>query len=226
MLYWSDSHTHSYLIPNLIGNTIRFLLCVIFLSDILSGLEGSLLVLVYNSVYEWMHIKFYLKFSAQYNEISISFFSVFYCGFCCLVTQSCLTLCKSMDCSTPGFPVLHHLPEFVQFMFIESVMTSNHLILCHSLSSCLWSFPGSGCFPTCQFFPSGGQSIGASASALVLPVNIQGWFPSGLTGLFSLQSKGLSRVFSNSTVRRHQFFSTHPFLLSNSHIHIWLLEKP
>ena len=145
--------------------------------------------------------------------------------FCCLVTQSCLTLCKSMDCSTPGFPVLHHLPEFAQFMFIESVMTSNHLILCHSLSSCLWSFPGSGCFPTCQFFPSGGQSIGASASALVLPVNIQDWFPLGLTGLIYLLSKGLSRIFSSTTAWKHQFFSIQPCLWSNSHILTWLLEK-
>ena len=73
-------------------------------------------------------------------------------------------------------------------------------------SSCLQSFPASGSFPMSQFFTLGGQSIGASASALVLPMNIQVWFPLGLTGWISLQSKGLSRVFSNTTVQKHQFF--------------------
>ena len=76
-----------------------------------------------------------------------------------------------------------------------------------------------------QFFASGGQSIGASASALVLPMNSQDWFPLGLTGWISLQSKGLLRVFSNTTVQKHQFFSTQLSLWSNSHIHTWSLEK-
>ena len=86
------------------------------------------------------------------------------------------------------------------------------------------SFPASGSFPKSQFFTSGGQSIGASASASVLPMNIQGWFPLGWTGWISLQSKGLSRVFSNTTVQKHQFFGAHLSLYS--HIHTWLLEKP
>ena len=72
---------------------------------------------------------------------------------------------------------------------------------------CLQSFPASGCFPLSQFFASGGQSVGASASASILPMNIQDWFPLELTGLISLQSKGLSRVFSNTTVQKHHFFS-------------------
>ena len=93
-------------------------------------------------------------------------------------------------------------------------------------SSRLQSFPASGSFPISQFFASGGQSIWVSASASVLPMNIQDWFPLGLTGLISLQSKGLSRVFSNTTVQKHQFFGTQPSLWSNSHIHTWLLEKP
>ena len=76
------------------------------------------------------------------------------------------------------------------------------------------------------FFASGGQSSGASASASVLPTNIQDCFPLGLTDLISLQFKGLSRVFSSTTIRKHKFFSSQPFLWSNSHIHIWLLEKP
>ena len=92
-------------------------------------------------------------------------------------------------------------------------------------SSCLQSCPESGCFPVSQLLASGGQSIGASTSASVLPMNIQGWFPLGLTGLISLQSKGLSRVFSSTTVGRHQIFSTQSFLLSSSHIHTWPLEK-
>ena len=93
-------------------------------------------------------------------------------------------------------------------------------------SPCIQSFPASGSYPMSQFFASGGQSIGASASALVLPMNIQGWFPFGWTGWISLQSKGLSKVFSNTTVQKHQFFSTQLSSWSNSHIHIWLLEKP
>ena len=93
-------------------------------------------------------------------------------------------------------------------------------------SSCPQSFPASGSFPINLLFASCDQSIGASASASVLPMNIQGWFPLGLTGLISLQSKGLSRVFSNPTVWKRQFFGTQPSLWSNSRIHTWVLEKP
>ena len=92
-------------------------------------------------------------------------------------------------------------------------------------SSCLQSFPASGSFPMSQFFTSGSQSIGVSASASVLPMNIQGWFPLRLTSLNSLLSKGLSRVFSNTTVWKHQLFSAQPSLWSNSHICTWLLEN-
>ena len=93
-------------------------------------------------------------------------------------------------------------------------------------SFCLQSFPASGSFPMSQLFTSGGQSIGVSASTSVLPMNTQGWFPLGGTGWIFLQSKGLSRVFSNTTIQKHQFFSTQLSLYSNSHIHTWLLEKP
>ena len=89
----------------------------------------------------------------------------------------------------------------------------------------LQSFPASGSFPMSQLFASGGQNIGNSASASVLPMNTQGWFPFGLTSLI-FQSKGLSRVFSNTTVQKYQFFSSQPSLWSNSYIHAWLLEKP
>ena len=93
-------------------------------------------------------------------------------------------------------------------------------------SSCTQSFPASGSFPMSQLIASDDQNIGASASPSVLPMNIQGWFPLGLTGLISLLSRGLSRVFSSTTLRQYQFFGTQPSLWFNSHIHTWLLEKP
>ena len=93
-------------------------------------------------------------------------------------------------------------------------------------SSCVQSFPASGPFIMSQFFTSDGQGIGASASVSVLPINIQDWFPLGLPGWISFQSKGLSRVFSHTTVQKHQFFDAWLSLWSNSHIHTWLLEKP
>ena len=93
-------------------------------------------------------------------------------------------------------------------------------------SSCPQSLTASGSFPMSQLFAWGGQSIGVSASASVLPKNTQDWSPLEWTGWISLQSKGLSRVFSNTTVQKHQFFSAQLSLQSNSHIHTWLLEKP
>ena len=93
-------------------------------------------------------------------------------------------------------------------------------------SSCSQHIPASGSFPMSLLFASSSQSIGASALATVLPMNIQGRFPLGLTGLISLQSKGLSRVFTNTAVWKHQFFGAKPSLWPNSHIHTWLLEKP
>ena len=93
-------------------------------------------------------------------------------------------------------------------------------------SSCPQSLPASGSFPVSQLFPWGGQSIGVSASASVFPMNTQDWSPLEWTGWISLQSKGLSRVFSNTTVQKHQFFSTQLSSQSNSHIHTWPLEKP
>ena len=116
--------------------------------------------------------------------------------------------------------------SLLKLMCIESVMPSNHLILCCPLLLHLQSFPASGSFQMSQFFASGGQSTEVSASASVLPKNVQDWFPLGLTGLISLQSKGLSRVCSSTTAQKHQFFSTQLYLWSNSHIHSWPLEKP
>ena len=93
-------------------------------------------------------------------------------------------------------------------------------------SSCLQSFPASGSFPMSQFFTLGGQSIGISDSTSVLPMNIKDWSPLGWSGWICLPSKGLSRVFSNTTVQKHQFFRAQLALWSKSHIHTWLMEKP
>ena len=147
------------------------------------------------------------------------------------VTQSCPTLRNPMNCSTPGLPVHHQLPEFTKTNVhwvsdtIQSVILSSHLILVVPFSSCLQSLPASESLPMSQLFEWGGQSTGVSASASVLPMNTQDW-SLGWTGWTSLQSKGLSRVFSNTTVQKHQFFSAQPSSQSNSHIHTWPLEKP
>ena len=135
-------------------------------------------------------------------------------------------LCDSMDCNTVGLLAHHQLPEYTQ--------THPSSWWCHPtisssvvpFSSHLQSFPGSGSFPMSRFFASGGQNIGVSASASVLPMNIQDSFPLGLIGWISLLSKEHPRVFSNTMVQKHQFFGTQLSLQSNSHIHTWPLEKP
>ena len=132
------------------------------------------------------------------------------------VAQSCLTLCNPMDCSMPGFPVQHQLPEFTHSCPLSQWCHPTISSSVIPFSSCLQSFPASGSFQMSQFFASGGQSIGASASASVLPINIQDWFPLGFTGWISLQSKGLSSIFSKITVQKHQLFGAWPSLWSNS----------
>ena len=143
-----------------------------------------------------------------------------------LVAQSYLTLCNPMDCSMPGFRLHHHLLELAQTCpsswWWHPTISSSVI----SFSSCLQSFPAAGSFPMRQFFASGGQSMGVSASKSVLPMNTQDWSPLGWTGWISLQSKGLSRVFSNTTIQKHQFFSAKLSWWSNSHTHTWQLEKP
>ena len=113
----------------------------------------------------------------------------------------------------------------LRLVSFESVMPSSHLILCCPLL-CPQSLPASESFPMSQFFASGGQSTGVSALASFLPKKSQGWSPSEWTGWISLQSKGPSRVFSNTTVQKHQFFGTQLSSQSNPHIHSWPQEKP
>ena len=144
---------------------------------------------------------------------------------CCLVTKSCPTLWP-YGLQDTGFPVPHHLLEFAQVHVhcIGDAIQISHPLL--PLFFCLQSSQASGSFPMSQQFASGGQSTGASASASVLPKSIQNWFPLRLTTLISLLSKGLSRVFSSTTVQKHQFSGTLPSLLSSSYICTWLLERP
>ena len=143
------------------------------------------------------------------------------------VAQSCPTPHDPMDCRTSSLPVRHQLPGACSNSYPSNC--GCHPTISSSIvpfSSGLQSFPAPRLFPMSQFFASGGQSIGVSASASVLPMNVQDRFPLGWTGWISLLSKGLSRVFSNTTVQKHQFFGAQLSLWSNSHIHIWLLEKP
>ena len=142
---------------------------------------------------------------------------------CCSVAQSCPTVCNPVDCSMPGFPILLCLSELAQ-THVHWLSQWCHPAIPSSVIpfSCLQSFPASGSFLMSRLFASGGQSIGVSASGR--PVNIWGWFPLGFIALISLLSKGLSRVFSN-TSSKASIFSTQPSLWSNSHIHTWMLEN-
>jgi len=142
---------------------------------------------------------------------------------CCSVVMKYLTLCDPMDCSMPG-PSVPLSPDVCSdscplswwcYLTISSFTSP--------FSFCFRSFPASGSFPMSRHqWPKGW----ASASVSVLPMDIQGWFPLGLTGLMSLQSKGLSGVFSSTTIKKYQFFNAQVSLWSNSQIHIWLLEEP
>ena len=143
------------------------------------------------------------------------------------VTQSCPTLCDPMDYSTPSFPVHYQLPEFTQTHVhrVGDAIQSSHPL--SSPSPCTFNLAlHQSLFQWVSSSHLVAKVLRVSASASVLPVNIQDWFPLGWTSCISLQSKGLSRVFSNTTVQKHQFFSTQLSSQSNSHIHTWPLEKP
>ena len=142
------------------------------------------------------------------------------------VARSCATLCDPMNCSTPGLPVHHQLLEFTQthvHQVSDAIQPSHPL----SYPSPLAPNPSQHqTLPMSQLFAWDDQSTGVSALASFLPKRSQGWSPSEWTGWISLQSKGLSRVFSNTTVQNHQFFSTRLSSQSNSRIHTWPQEKP
>ena len=142
------------------------------------------------------------------------------------VTQSCPTLYHPTHCSTPGFPVHHQLPELAQTHVhrVGDAIQPTHLL--SSPSPAFNLSQHQGLFQWVISSPSGGQSTGVSASASVLPMNTQDWSPSEWTGWISLQCKGLSRVFSNTTVQKHQFFGTQLSSQPNSHTHTSPLEKP
>ena len=152
----------------------------------------------------------------SHSKFVLVIYFMYYC--CWSVANSCPTLCDPMGCSPPGSYVFHswNLFKFVATELLMLTISSSAA----PFSFCLQSFPMS------LFFTSGGQSIGDSASESVLPMNIQGWFPLGLTGLISSQSTGPSRGFSNCTIWKHQFFGVLPSLWFNSCIHTRLLEKP
>ena len=142
------------------------------------------------------------------------------------VAQLCLPICDPMDCSMPGFPVHHQLPELPQTHVhrVSDAIQPSHALsslsppafnLCQHQGLFQWVSPLHQVAKVLEF-----------QFKMKIPMNIQDWFPLGWTGWISLQSKGLSRVFSNTTVQKHQFFGTQLSLWSNSHIHTWLLEKP
>ena len=144
------------------------------------------------------------------------------------VSQLCPTLCSPMDCITSGFPVHHQLSRLGQthVHWVCDAIQPSHPLL--SPSSPVLHLSVHQSFLLSQFFTSGGQSIGALASAWLLQLNIQDWIfiPLAWTGWISMKFKGLSSVFSNTTVQKHQFLGAQLSLWSNSHIHTWLLEKP
>ena len=141
------------------------------------------------------------------------------------VTQLCPTLCNPVNCSTPGFLSIMNSRSSLRLTSIEFVMPSSHLF-CRPLLLLPPIPPSIRVFPMSQLFAWGGQSTGVSASASVLPMNTQDWSPSEWAGWISLQSKRTSRVFSNTTVQKHQFFGAQPSSQSNFHIHTWTQEKP
>ena len=142
------------------------------------------------------------------------------------VAQPCPTLCDPMNWSTPGLPVLHQVPEFTysrpSSQWCHPAISSSVI----PFSSCTQSLPAPESFPMSQLFAWGDQSTGVSALASFLPKKSQGWSPSQWTGWISLQFKGLSTVFSRTTVQKHQSFSAQPSSQSNSHIHTRPQDKP
>ena len=141
---------------------------------------------------------------------------------------SCVQLFATLWTAARQSPLSSNISGcLLRFMSIESMMLSNHRILCYSLLLLLTIFPSIRSFPINRLLASSGQSIGTSASVIISPSNeYSGWLPLELNSLISLKSKGLSRVFSNTTIQKHQFVDSQPSLWSNSQIQTWLLEEP
>ena len=152
-----------------------------------------------------IHFKIYCDKVFSSIPLLLLYFFIILLPCCSVLSQ--VWLCDPMNCSTPGFPLLHYLPQFLSQIHVHWI--SNAICPSHPpphTSPFAFNFPRIRVFPMSWLIPSDGQIIGASALTLVPPMNIQGWFPLGLTGLISWLSKGLSRVFSNTTVQKHQFF--------------------
>ena len=167
-------------------------------------------------LYTWFHFHSYIIFHSIFFWLLIQFSSV---------AQSCPILCNPMNHSTPGLPVHHQLQEFTQTHVhrVGDAIQPSHPLLSPSPPA---PNPSQHQSLFQWVFTWGGQSTGVSALASFLPKKSQGWSPSEWTGWISLQSKGLSRVFSNTTVQKHQFFGAQPSSQSNTHIHTWPQEKP
>ena len=170
--------------------------------------ECILLGFVYFFLHTQTHINIYIQFSSVQSLSHVRLFVAPWIA----AHQASLSITNSRSS--------------LKLMSIELVMPSSHLILCHPFSSCPQSLPAAESFPMSQLFAWGGQSTGVSALASFFSKKSQGWSPSEWTGWISLQSKGLSRVFSNTTVQKHQLFGAQPSSQSNSHIYTWPLEKP
>ena len=160
-----------------------------------------------------------LTFTTGDRGVSLPWFFV-------VVAQLNVTLWNPMICTMPGFPVLHYLPEFAQLMHIESVMPSNHLILWHPLLLLPSIFPSIRVFPNELALHIRWPKYWSFSFSISPSNKYSELITFRIDSLISLQSKGLSRVFSNTTIQRHQFSGAQPALWSNSHIHTWLLEKP
>ena len=164
----------------------------------------------------------YVEYVLIYTPIWVYMYWLF-----CSLAQFCPTLCNPVDCSTPDVPVHHHLQELAQ---THGHWVSDAIKASHPLSSC--SPPAFNLTQHQGHLKSGGslhqvpKVLDLELQHQSFQLNIQGWFPLELTGWVSLQSKGLSRVFSNTKTQKHPFFGAQPSLWSNSHIHTWLLEKP
>ena len=168
-------------------------------------------IYIYICIYMYMYMYMYVYTSVQFSSVA----------------QPCLTLCDPMNRSTPGLPVHHQLPESTQthVHWVNDAIKPSHPLSSPSLPA-LNPSQHQDLFQWVGSLHQVAKVLGVSASTSVLPMNTQDWSPLGWTGWISLQSKGLSRIFSNTTVQKHQFFGAQPSSQSNSHIHTWPLEKP